>query len=408
VDNFILDTSAILHNYRIVEEIKNGLILIPLEVLRELDAHKYDGGVTGLNARSFARLLDALVEHGSLEEGIETDNGSTIKVVFTASSGHDGSADQAILSLCTQYECVVVTDDIYLRVQASAMGRKSLSCDALFGDHQIYKGVRHIDIGGPAELDKIYEAKKAYIDNPIPNEYVILKDYTGRMAYGRFHSELGYVTLLNGAPKLIAQVQPKNLYQKFLVDAILDPNVSIVMAHSLAGCGKTIIALAASLHMVRIKKLYHQLIISKSIAAVGGDRLGFLPGSLEEKMKYWVLNYSDNMSLLQQEDMFLSPDINVCTTMHMRGRSINNSIVVVDEFQNFTPSEAKTIITRIGDHSKIICLGDITQIDNMSLNIYNNGLTYIANRFKGSDLAATVSLEENERSAISKLAAEIL
>jgi len=406
VDKYIVDTSAILHNHRVIEELRNGIILIPLEVLKELDSHKYDGGVVGVNARAFARLIDGLASSGDLSAGAMLPNGSTIKVVQGTTI--KSTADDAILALADKDDPpIVVTDDIYLRILASGKGLKSLSCDAVFGDTQIYSGVRHVDIL-QSELDKIYDEKKAYIDNPVPNEYVIFKSEQSRCAYGRYNSGLGYVTLLNGSPKLQAQVQPKNLYQKFLVDAILDPKINIVMAHSLAGCGKTIISLAAALYMVRTKRMYHQLVISKSIAAVGGDRLGYLPGSLDEKMKYWVLNYSDNLSLLQQDDIFASDDINVCTTMHMRGRSINGSIIIIDEFQNFTPSEAKTIITRIGDGSKIICLGDITQIDNPSLNIYNNGLTYIVNRFKGYELAAVISLEENERSAISKLAARIL
>ena len=407
MQKYIIDTSAILHNSKVVDELKDSLILIPIEVLKELDAHKYDGGTTGLNARSFARAMDELAGSGSLEEGVRLPSGSTLKVAqgFKLS----GSADEAILSMNpSDGPFTVVTDDIYLRVMAASKNMKTLSCDAIFGDTQIYKGFRQVDVL-QTELDQIYLDKKAYIEGLYPNEFVIMKSEYGRCAYGRYHKSLGYVVLINGhSPKLQASVQPKNAYQKFLADAILDPDINIVMAHSLAGCGKTLISLAAALYMVRTKKLYQQLIVSKSIAAVGGDRLGFLPGSLEEKMKYWVLNYSDNLSLLQQEDLFDCPDINVCTTMHMRGRSINNAIVVVDEFQNFTPSEAKTIITRIGDHSKIICLGDITQIDNHGLNIYNNGLTYIVNRFKGYDIAATISLEDNERSVISKLAAAIL
>ena len=330
MEKYIVDTSAILHNSKVVDEIKDSLILIPIEVLKELDAHKYDGGTTGLNARSFARYLDSLAGMGSLEDGVKLDSGSILQVLHGFKLS--GCADEAILAVnVNDGPFTVVTDDIYLRVMAASKGFKTLSCDAIFGDAQIYKGFRQIDVL-QTELDQIYLEKKAYFEGLYPNEFVIIKSEYGRCAYGRFHKNLGHVVLINGhSPKLQASVQPKNVYQKFLVDAILDPDISIVMAHSLAGCGKTLISLAAALYMVRVKKLYQQLVISKSIAAVGGDRLGFLPGSLEEKMKYWVLNYSDNLSLLQQEDLFECPDINVCTTMHMRGRSINNSIVVVDE-----------------------------------------------------------------------------
>lgn len=406
MEEYLLDTSAILHNPRLIEEIHDSRILIPIETLKELDKHKYDSGTVGANARHFARFVDSLAMVGSLIEGVPSPtNGSTIFVLKNKDLFEN--ADQAIINYKQgEHPVTVVTDDVYLRIISSTNGFKVKSCDDLYASGEVYSGIHECHVS-PEELDAIYHNKRAYIEGLVPNQYAII--HSGKQcAFGRYHADLGYIPLLNGSTKLQASVQPRNIHQKFLVDAILDTNISLVTAHSIAGCGKTIISLATALYLVRIKQQYNHLVLAKPITPIGGDKLGFLPGSLDEKMKYWLLSYMDNLSMLQQEDLFDSTDISVCATMHMRGRSINNSIIIMDEMQNTDPSEVKTLITRVGENSKIICLGDITQIDNPKLNIYNNGLTYLINKMKGQEVAATIKLEANERSKLSDLAARIL
>ena len=320
------------------------------------------------------------------------------------------TADDAILGQSVESPPqTVITEDVYLRVMAVRKGFTAVSCDAILGDDQIYNGVKEILIA-QKELDKIYLDKKADIEGLFPNEYVILRSEQGGSAFGKYRHDLGCVILLNGLPKVQDYIHPKNGYQRLLIDAILDKNIKLVTVHSKAGCGKTIVALACALYLVRYEKLYDKVVLSKSIMPVGlKDTIGFLPGSFKEKMSPWLANFLDNMALLEMDDdIFETPDIEVCATMHLRGRSLHGSIIIIDEFQNIEPEVAKTILTRVGESSKIICLGDITQIDNPKLSILNNGLTHVTNKFRSQPLAASVTLVKNERSNLSEIASQIL
>lgn len=410
MDKYLLDTSAILYNYKIFEMIADGTIIILPEVLKELDHHKNDYGSVGFNARAFSRFLESKFMNGVAPDSIKVNENLSISI--HKSKILRNTADDAILAYPhddKDNKIYVITDDVYLSIMSRLKGFSVVSCIELFNYGKVYTGVTEIYVT-QKQLDEIHENKELKIRNETfyPNQYVLLKHNKSGSACAKYLAKKGTLKLIRNSNKLLADIRPKNVHQKFLVDAILDNNIKIVMSHSPAGCGKTIISLSAALYMVRIKQQYQELIISKSVMPVGQDKLGFMPGTFDDKMKYWLFNYSDNLALMDQQDLFECADISICSSMHLRGRSINNSIIIIDEFQNFTPAEAKTIITRVGNNSKIICLGDISQIDNPVLNAYNNGLTFIINRMKGYDISAVIALEDNERSDVSKLAADVL
>jgi len=417
METFVVDTSVILEDFEVINDLENAEFVIPMAVLQELDEHKRDLGVTGYNARTFIKQLEKLRQNASLTDGVPFNSSCSLKVDVTEFPNF--TADQRIIALCetlkqeAKNKILLLSEDISLRLLAESKGISARS-GMYMQDESLYRGVREISLDKP-EMDAFFKTKSAPIDSAYPNEYFIMRGNGNGGAVGKYKQKAGCIVPLGDVEIVNDFVRARNANQRFLVDAILDPDVSIVMAASKAGCGKTILSLGAALYLTRQAKSYQKVVITKAVTPVGGkDSIGFLPGSFDEKMRFWTLNFTDNLSIVSDEevgygsDIFTAEDIEVCSLMHMRGRSLHRAIIIVDEFQNLTPKEAKTIVTRVGEGSKIICLGDITQIDVPYLNEYNNGLTYITNKFKGHDIAASVYLDKNERSRLSNLAAEIL
>ncbi len=414
---YVVDTSVLLEDQSVLNDMQDSELIIPLAVLQELDNHKCDLGLVGYNARTFVKQLEKLRQNACLTDGVSFGSSCSLKVDVTEFP--NATADQKIIALCESLKkeakdkIFLLSEDISLRLIAEAKGISAKS-GMYMQDESLYKGVREISLE-KNEIDSFFKTKRAPIDFAYPNEYFIMRGNGNGGAVGKYKQKSGCIVPLGDVDIVNDFVRARNANQRFLVDAILDPDISIVMAASKAGCGKTILSLGAALYLTRHAKSYQQVVITKAVTPVGGkDSIGFLPGSFDEKMRFWTLNFTDNLSVVSDEkggygsDIFTSDDIEVCSLMHMRGRSLHHAIIIVDEFQNLTPKEAKTIITRVGEGSKIICLGDITQIDVSYLNEYNNGLTYITNKFKEHDIAASVYLDKNERSRLSNLAAEIL
>jgi len=417
METFVVDTSVILEDFEVINDLKNAEIVIPLAVLQELDEHKRDLGATGYNARSFIKQLEKLRQKASLSDGVSFGPSCSLKVETTEFPHL--TADQRILALCQSLQkeaknkIFLLSEDISLRLLAEGKGISAKS-GMYMQDESLYKGVREIQVD-KTELDLFFKNKQMPISPAYPNEYFIMRTATNGGAIGKYKQKAGCIIPLGDTEVIGDFVRARNANQKFLVDAILDPGISLVMAVSKAGCGKTILALGAALYLTRRTRDYQKVVITKAVAPVGGrDAIGYLPGSFDEKMRFWTLNFIDNLPMVSDEEggyepsIFTAKDIEVCSLMHMRGRSLRHSIVILDEAQNIGPKEAKTIVTRIGEGSKLIVLGDITQIDVPYLNEYNNGLTYMTNKFKTHDIAASVYLEKNERSKLSTLAAEIL
>jgi len=429
---FLLDTNVLLHDPTCLKVFGNNEVVIPLSVLDELDNIKTRLDELGRNARSVVRLLDDLRGQGSLSTGVQYEK-SLIRVELNhrnhVPEGLDVTKiDNRLISTAIGLQAegktvIVVSKDINLRVKCDAVG---ITANDYVKDKiaeqpsAIYTGSKTLDVPSTV-IDELY-AKKAIVleelellaGKPYLNQFFILKSVTNpsQSAITRF---VGNNTLNlckdNHSPWGIT---PRNVEQKMAMDLLLDPKIKLVTLIGRAGSGKTLLAAAAALQMViKEQKTYQRILISRPIQPMGRD-IGFLPGDIEEKLNPWMQPIYDNLELLlggdyQMINMYKDEGlIQVEPLTYIRGRSIPKSFIILDEAQNLTAQEIKTIITRLGEESKIVITGDIEQIDNPYVDFADNGLTHVVERFKEYDLSGHITLRKGERSRLATLAAEIL
>ncbi|MFY8148118.1 MAG: PhoH family protein, partial [Prochlorococcaceae cyanobacterium] len=431
---------------------------IPIEVVEEIDRFKRDPTEKGRNARQVSRLLDELRERGNLLQGVPIDgeDGGVLKVVFCRSETLSqlppelkaGNGDNNILAVAleqrlsevmgSQPPVVLVTKDTNLRIKADAVGliAQDYTTDKV-DIADLYPGVCEIWIdatlmdrvkgeGGLAVADL---AADALANGPLQaNEGVMLVDplQPTHTLLARFDAADGALHPLQRAPKVkLGRVQARNREQTFALDLLLDPAVQLVTLVGKAGTGKTLLALAAGLHQVADERRYDRLLVTRPVISLGKE-LGFLPGDLEEKMGPWMQPIIDNLDFLlggedrgslrgtqraprnSWADLKGMGLLEVEAISYIRGRSIPRQFMVVDEAQNLTPHEVKTIVTRVGEGTKIVLTGDPYQIDNPYVDAESNGLTWLVERFKGQPLAGHVTLLRGERSPLAELAANLL
>ena len=433
---FILDTNVLLYDADCLLSFKDNNIIIPLIVLEELDDHKRRPDEVGKNARKSVRTLDRLREKGSLSEGIDLENGGTLTILgseqITCPFPSDldrSSVDNVILAMtkCLQEtreeKVVLVTKDINVRVKCDALG---INCED-FNKHKIiekseglYTGVRRVD--APQSLiDRIYaereiDAPKDLIQEEIyANEFIVLKDENS----GQGSAIVRYIRSTDTI-RLIPEIKsswglvPRNKEQKFSFDILFDDSIKLITLVGKAGTGKTLLAASAALEQAFSKNSkYKKVVISRPVQAVGKD-IGYLPGDIYDKMAPWIAPIRDNLRYLFGDDkdtldMYVeSGKIEIEAITYIRGRSISDAIIIIDEAQNLTTHELKTIITRVGENTKIILTGDVDQIDNTYLDATSNGLSYTVEKFKEYDIAAHVTLLKGERSELASLGAQIL
>jgi len=433
---FILDTNVLLYDADCLLSFKDNNIIIPLIVLEELDDHKRRPDEVGKNARKSVRTLDRLREKGSLSEGIDLENGGTLTILgseqITCPFPSDldrSSVDNVILAMtkCLQEtreeKVVLVTKDINVRVKCDALG---INCED-FNKHKIiekseglYTGVRRVD--APQSLiDRIYaereiDAPKDLIQEEIyANEFIVLKDENS----GQGSAIVRYIRSTDTI-RLIPEIKsswglvPRNKEQKFSFDILFDDSIKLITLVGKAGTGKTLLAASAALEQAFSKNSkYKKVVISRPVQAVGKD-IGYLPGDIYDKMAPWIAPIRDNLRYLFGDDkdtldMYIeSGKIEIEAITYIRGRSISDAIIIIDEAQNLTTHELKTIITRVGENTKIILTGDVDQIDNTYLDATSNGLSYTVEKFKEYDIAAHVTLLKGERSELASLGAQIL
>lgn len=449
---FVLDTNVLLNSPNAILSFKNSEIIIPLAVLRELDNFKVRNDTIGKNARNVNRLLDEYRQVGNLLKGISLENNSklfikTIKnesfellpdVVKNSINGLDTALLAFMLELKKQHkrkQHILITRDINLRIQCDALGIQSENyriADELVHSDKRYGGVSRSFLSKD-NINMLYQMgqvpKEAIEAEPYPNEFFVLKsDEQSSSAIARYdHDKKNFIRV--GDNKNIFGLTPRNKEQNFALDLLLDKNINLVSLTGPAGTGKTLITLAAGCKQTINDKYYERMIIIKPIQPVGKD-LGFLPGSLDEKLAPWISPIKDNLNFLfrtpdsktgnsnknnhhKQDNHYLSllfekKVIEIEAVAFIRGRSIPNAYIIIDEAQNLSMHELKTIITRAGEGSKIILTGDVEQIDHPQLDINTNGLTYAIEKFKNHSIAGHVSLIKGERSALATLAAEIL
>jgi PhoH-like ATPase len=433
---FVLDTNVLLHNPGALLAFNDNRIVLALAVIEELDRFKRNNDELGRNARYAIREIDKLRQHGSLGEGVPIGNGGTLQVVLHQDVKSDRSmaglkaeaADNQIISVALELQrkgqrVIFVSKDINCRVKADALGLHVMDFEQQKVDYDtLYTGWRELLV--PADtINRFYGDKKVTlpdVDPPAcPNEFFILKDEANPK-----HSALARVDMVGRELVPLTpeydrawNIAPRSALQRMAFELLMDESVQLVTLVGRAGTGKTLMAMAAGLHRVVKDKKYEKILVSRPIMPMGRD-IGYLPGSKDEKLAAWMGPIFDNLKQLlhgryspnqiTREQLFEQDLMELEALTYIRGRSIPNVFVVVDEAQNLTPHEVKTIISRVGEGTKMILTGDPQQIDNPYLDASSNGLTYCVERLKSSELCGHVTLSKSERSALADLAAERL
>jgi PhoH-like ATPase len=432
--SYVIDTSVLLTNYNSIHQFSNNDIVIPFKVLEEIDKHKQRQDGVGSNARMIIRILDRLRNKGNLHNGVRPAKGKgLISIKQYDRDCIDNNLDlanadnQIIATAITEKQrvgrrkVIVVTRDINMRVKCDALGipTEDYVSDQVVNDTtELYTGfVNHLV--DEQIIDQFYNSEDVFLEKEdiklFANQFVMLVSSSNnkKTALAKFVS---YSSPLKRVPEYkngIWGLKPRNKEQMFSINLLLDPEVPIVTIIGKAGCGKTLVALAAGLEQVIEKDTYKKLVVSRPVQPVGKD-IGFLPGTLEEKMKPWIMPIQDNLDFLMngtKDSMsmyFEDGTIEIEALTYIRGRSISNAFIIIDEAQNLTVHELKTIVTRVGEGTKIVLTGDIEQIDNTYLDSTSNGLSYAIEKFKTHDLSGHVSLSKGERSKVATLAAKIL
>jgi len=437
--NYVLDTNVLLHDPRALFQFKDNNVIIPIYVVEEIDKFKRDLSELGRNARQVSRDLDAFrEENGSLTEGVPLESGGTLRVLFTQRElprelMNQHVADNRILALAMDVKerepnlrCVFVTKDINLRIRADALGlvTEDYENDKI-ENPEVYMGVRELEVG-KGDIDAFYAhgelALPEGINGVYPNEFALLKDRhaPNHTALSKYNAQKArFVPLLKSLKEGAWGLRPRNKEQSFALDLLLNDEIKLVTIVGKAGTGKTLLAIAAGLQKTMEEQVYQKMLVSRPVFPLGKD-IGFLPGTVEEKLNPWMQPIYDNVEFLMglsradkkagrsYRELIDLGLVAIEPLTYIRGRSIPNQYIVVDEAQNLTPHEVKTIITRVGDNTKIVLTGDPYQIDNPYVDSTSNGLVHVVNKFKHERLAGHITLTKGERSALAELASNVL
>lgn len=440
---YLLDTSVLLHRPESIFSFGENRVVIPIVVLDELDTFKKGSMQINRNARRVISLFDELRGRGPLFTGVKLDNGGTLKVDtidekssrVNLPSGFERNADNHILATAvgikaesTENKVVLVTKDINMRVKAEALGlvAEDYKADQIVDPSDMYTGHEEIRVS-QVVLDQFYRDKTLPVDDNLfteglkvfPNQFLMLvcKESPSVTALARYDGHS--LELLRDPRHDIWGIRPLNREQRYAVEVLLDDNVPLVTLAGKAGTGKTILAIAAGLQKVVNDKIYRRLSIYRPVVPMGRD-IGYLPGSEQEKLAPWMQPVFDNLEFLLNEgdkktrgnskmDYLIDSNVlDIRALTYIRGRSLPHQFIIVDEAQNLTPHEVKTIVTRVGHGTKLVLTGDPYQIDSPYLDSTSNGLTHVVERFRDQKLAAHITLTKGERSALAELATEIM
>jgi PhoH-like ATPase len=434
---YVLDTSVFLTNAHSVYSYGDNDIVVPMKVLEEIDKHKKRQDSVGSNARTIIRIFDDLREIGSLYEGVQLQEGKGVLTVrpsaidikaYLPDDLSPDVPDHRIIATamqerekCPEYDITLVSRDVNMRVICDSLGLPTEDYNpdqVLESGEEVYTGFTEKEVDDAA-IDMFYagtevEFTEEELVNFNPNQFVMLKSNINesRTALTRF---VGPNEPLRKIVKRQTSygITPRNKEQNFAMDLLFDNSLPVVSLIGSAGTGKTLCALSAGLEQVLGTEDYTRLIVSRPIQPLGKE-IGFLPGTMEEKMAPWLSPIQDNLQFLMGNDKLMLQEyldrgiIEMEAITYIRGRSISKAFIIIDEAQNLTRHELKTIITRVGEDSKLILTGDIEQIDNVYVDETSNGLTYAVEKFKEHSLAGHVTFRKGERSAIATLAAKIL
>lgn len=428
----VVDTNVILFDAFAITKFKDADIHIPISVIEEIDRFKRDSGENGRNARQFSRFVDLLRDKGSLAAGVQLDNSETvihINIDFSVSLPREFDVEKAdnrilatAIALQKQYPKVkveLITKDINLRIKADVLGIYATDYEPEnVSQEDMYEGYQELELT-PEQIDSFYKTKKFVPDvKLIANQYLIMKDKhnPNHSALGRFsQADQAIIPLFNGTDSIWG-LTARNAEQSFALDCLLNDEILFVSLVGKAGTGKTLLAIAAGLHKTLDEGRFQRLLVSRPIFPMGRD-IGYLPGDIEQKLNPWMQPVFDNVEFLmgadkkaagRAQELINQGMLNIEPLTYIRGRSIPKQYLIVDEAQNLTPHEIKTIVTRAGQGTKVILTGDVYQIDNPYVDSANSGLTYAVEKFKGYPIAGHVTLTKGERSELAELAANIL
>ena len=447
--NYILDTSVCLTDANCIFNYGNNDIILPLKVLEEIDKHKKRQDSAGANARRIIRELDELRTKGPLQTGVRIAKGKRILSIANHSAEKLPSdldpciADHMIIStalgdeiISSSRKTILVSRDINMRVICDSIGVLSedyTENQAIKKESDLYSGLSTCLVDDQT-IDLFYDDGPVLLDKEehpglCPNQYIMLVSSSNdkKTALSRFERYNTRLKKVNELKDGIWGVKARNKEQMFALDLLMDPAIQVVSLIGKAGSGKTLIAIAAGLEQVLLNKnikekiknnknfgsSYKRLVVSRPVMPMGRD-IGFLPGTMQEKMAPWLAPVQDNLKFLTGDDQVTLDDymerglIEIEALTYIRGRSIANAYIVVDEAQNLTPHEIKTILTRVGEGTKIVLTGDIEQIDNIYINEMSSGLTHAVEKMKNYGLSGHITLKKGERSQVASLAAKIL
>lgn len=432
---YVLDTNVLLHDPRAIFAFEENDVVIPIYCIEEVDGFKREQSEIGRNARQFSKYLDGLREDGRLSDGVKLDSGGTLRVAFSERRlpGEFSPAremDGKILACALdakekapKMRTVFVTMDTNLRIRADAY---SVETESYEHDRvevtDLYSGASELEVDGP-DIDKFYQQGFLELQDPYysPNEFIHLRNAgnPSHSAMGKVNLELQRVVPINKPKDGVWGIRSRNKEQAFALDLLLNDDVKLITLVGKAGTGKTLLALAAGLQKTTEEGIYTRLLVSRPVFPLGRD-LGYLPGTVEEKLNPWMQPIFDNVEFLMglshkdkkqgrsYQELIDMGVLQIEPLTYIRGRSIPQQYMIVDEAQNLTPHEIKTIITRAGQDTKIVFTGDPFQIDNPYVDATNNGLVHIVNRFRGEKIAGHVTLSRGERSPLAELASNLL
>lgn len=427
---YVLDTNVLADNPNILDSL-SGNIVVPTIVIKELDGLKVRGDEVGRNARYVSSKIDELrTDDNNLSDGVVMNNGYTLRVINSGEpiDNNDNYIINFASELSKNEEVILLSKDTNVRITAGSMGviARDYTDSTSFNEDTIYKGWREIELS-PDRIDSFYANGHISVRHKLyPNEFVIMKDECGtnKSAIARYdavNKEL--IKLRYHEKELFGSIKARNVEQRFAIELLLDDSIKLVTFIGRAGGGKTLISLAAGLKCVIEEGRYRKMLISRSTTPHGED-IGFLPGNIEEKMLPWLQGMYDNLEFLIDgmsdvcykdgeaitldiRDIF-NDRVQIMPLTYIRGRSLPERWILIDEAQNLSKAQIKTLVTRAGENTKIILTGDIEQIDHPHLDQYNNGLTYLINRFKGQQIYGHVTMNKTERSDLAEIASRLL
>jgi PhoH-like ATPase len=453
--HFVLDTNVLLHNPSALFMFADNEVVIPFAVLEELDKFKKQNDDVGRNARQVIRHLDKLRVKGHLSEGVKWNgHGGKVRVAFAEEQRpywlREDAMDNRIIGVAYSLQqagnkTIFISKDINVRLKSDALGIQTEDFEAQKVDvDHLYSGFIQLDVP-PELINALYEEKQLPLEELEPflvtkteegheakftlygNEYVQLRDQLDESHTGlaRLLGDTNHLIPIHGPRKPVFGIMARNVQQTMAMDLLLDDDIKLVSLLGGAGTGKTLLALAAGMHKVFNEQRYDKLLVARPIMPLGRD-IGYLPGDKDEKLSAWMQPIFDNLSYLlstrgvgPQHAESRSPEHRITQLMeagqlvlepltYIRGRSIPNQFIIVDETQNLSPHEVKTIVSRVGEGTKIILTGDVGQIDNPYLDSSSNGLSYMVERMKGQGIVGHITLAKSERSQLASLAAQKL